>query len=247
MTPLLFSLLTLAAAPLLDRALRGRPVVEGFVDGLVQVMVAGLILVHVLPAGLMTAGWPALAALVVGVLAGLGAHRFPGGERSAGVMAVVALALHAFLDGTALAAPDDHLLAEAVILHTLPVGLAIWRVARGRGGTGLAVALLTLSALMTAAGFVFAASVYAVTPPSVIGVLQCGTAGALLHVLSHIEGRQRSTGVGALFGLVGVALLTAHDPLMALADGVTGVVLSVAVALLVFSLLAVTLRRRKQN
>src|SRR5262245_2778239 len=102
MTPLLLALLAIAAAPLLDAGLRGRPAASGFADGLVQVVVGGILLAHVVPSGLAEAGWPALFALAAGALGGVAAHRVPGGERSAGVLAVGALLVHALIDGAAL-------------------------------------------------------------------------------------------------------------------------------------------------
>ncbi len=234
MTPLLLSLLAIAAAPPLDAALRGRPRAAGFADGLVQVVVGGILLVHVLPFGLAAAGWPALLALAGGALAGVAAHRVPGGERSAGGLAVVALLLHAAIDGAALGAADGHggheghggdgLLAWAVVLHTVPVGLATWRITRGRAGPRAAAALLVATGLATAVGWLAADRVLSGASPAALGVAQCAVAGALLHVLGHVgEGvRRPSAGWGALAGAGIVAVLAAWDAVPAAYAGELG-------------------------
>lgn len=222
MTPLLLSLLAIAAAPLLDASLRARPRAGTFADGLVQVVVGGILLVHVLPFGLAAAGWPALLALAGGALGGIVAHRVPGGERSAGVLAVVGLLLHSAIDGAALGAPHDHdehggaeLLAWAVVLHTVPVGLATWRISRAAAGVPFAVGLLVATALATGGGWWAAEEVLHGASPAALGIAQCAVAGALLHVLGHVGdgGRRVTAGWGALVGVGVVALIAETHPI----------------------------------
>jgi uncharacterized membrane protein YraQ (UPF0718 family) len=222
MTTLLLSLLAMAVAPLLDRAVGARPRVAGFADGLIQVVVGGILLVHVLPFGLATAGWPALFALGGGAMVGVLAHRIPGGERSAGALAVLALLLHAAIDGAALATPDTHghdagegMLAWAVVLHTVPVGLATWRISRQRAGATFAFGLLVATAAVTTAGWLTADTVFHGASPAALGLAQCAVAGALLHVLGHAgEGLpRRPAGWGGLVGVGIVILLVLGDPI----------------------------------
>ncbi|MES2644174.1 MAG: permease [Myxococcota bacterium] len=222
MTTLLLSLLAMAVAPLLDRAVGARPRVAGFADGLIQVVVGGILLVHVLPFGLATAGWPALFALGGGAMVGVLAHRIPGGERSAGALAVLALLLHAGIDGAALATPDTHghdagegMLAWAVVLHTVPVGLATWRISRQRAGAAFAFGLLVATAAVTTAGWLTADTVFHGASPAALGLAQCAVAGALLHVLGHAgEGLpRRPAGWGGLVGVGIVILLVLGDPI----------------------------------
>lgn len=252
MPTLLLSLLAMAVAPLADRALGGRPRTAGFVDGLIQAVVGGILLVHVLPFGLAEAGWPALLALGGGAIVGLLAHRIPNGERSVGVLAVLALLLHAGIDGAALAAPDAHgehagegLLAWAVVLHTLPVGLATWRISAQRGGRPFAVGLLFATALVTVVGWFAADRVLAGASPAALGLAQCAVAGALLHVLGHAgEGLpRRPAGWGAL---VGVGIVFAAGNLEEGEAGAGGALLALFLAcapiMLLGYLLAVALR-----
>jgi hypothetical protein len=212
MNGLLLDFAALALAPLVDALARGRPWAQAMIDGFSQVAVAGLLLAHVLPAGVSAAGWPAVFALSVGIAAGVGAHRLPGGEGAAEIMAVVALLLHCLVDGAALAAPaGTHgvgALGWAVVLHTLPVGLATWRIARERGGTSAATLLLLGSALATFTGWEATATLLAGASPRLLAVAQCVAAGALLHVLTHL-GERGPRAPFAWGGVAGVALVVA--------------------------------------
>jgi uncharacterized membrane protein YraQ (UPF0718 family) len=225
---LIANLVALGAAPLLARLLRGRPRVEGFTDGLVQVVVGGLLVVHVLLFGLAAVGWPALLALGAGVAVGVFAHRLPGGEKNAVRLAMVALVLHGLVDGAALRSPDEHdeeaLIAWAVVLHTVPVGLATWRIGAARGGPRLAAALLLMSAIATAVGWFGAGRLLHGAPPAILGVAQCLVAGALLHVLGHLgQGlSRRAGGAGALVGVGVVGLLAADHPIPLVETGELG-------------------------
>ncbi len=204
MTALVLALVALGVAPLLDRALQGRPLAEGFADGFSQVAVAGLLLAHVVPAGCAAAGWPALGALVAGVVLGVVAHRLPRGEDTAEVVAALALLLHAGLDGAGLRAGG--VLGWTVVLHTLPVGLATWRITRERRGQRAAAVLLALCGAVTVVGFLATGLVVTGASPAVLGVVQCLAAGALLHVLTHL-GEHAPRGATAWGALAGVALV----------------------------------------
>jgi hypothetical protein len=218
-TSLLLSACALLAAPFLEPILRHRRAAESFTNGAVQVFVGGLLLVHVLPFGLSTAGWGAAVALLVGIGLGLGAHRVPGGERWAGIVAVFALLLHCVVDGAALAIPDGDegpgVFGWAVVLHSLPVGLAVWRVSSRRAGRGFAAGLLVASLVATAAGWFGAEQVLQGASSAALGVAQCLVAGALLHVLGHLDDGApvaRAAGWGALAGMVGVVALAIGHP-----------------------------------
>jgi uncharacterized membrane protein YraQ (UPF0718 family) len=227
MVPLLLSMAALVGAPVLASLLRGRAGLVAFADGLVQTVIAGLVLVHVLPFAVAHAGGAALAALAVGFFAGLAAHRLPGGDRSAGTLAGVALLVHAAVDGVALAtteAHEDHgasLLGWAVVLHTLPVGLATWRLAAPRIGGALTWALLIATAASTALGWIAAETMLVGTSPAIAGLTQCAVAGMLLHMLGHLgeNATERPSGWGALVGIGVVALVGWVHPLPGVVSG----------------------------
>ncbi|MCA9494284.1 MAG: permease [Myxococcales bacterium] len=213
MVALLAQLLAIAAAPLASRAMEGRPRATTFVDATIQVVVAGTLLLHVLPEGLEAAGVPALAALILGFTAGLSSHRIPGGRLSAEGVAVLALAVHGLVDGAALGVPGNTEMAWAVVLHTVPVSLAVWRLAVREQGPRLGMALLGVTAAATALGFAASATLTQRASVVGLGLVQCALAGVLLHVVGHLS--QRPTrpwdGVGGVAGLLLLAAVPTHE------------------------------------
>ena len=217
----MFSLwLTLGAqaiAPLVDALLRGRGRLAAAGDGLVQVIVVGLLLTQVVPEGVTEGGWLGALALAVGLGAAALAHRLPGGERTVAGLALLGLVTHGLGDGLALAtsAHADDLLGATVVLHTLPVALATWRVAVAYGGPRSGAVALGITAAATIAGYALADQVGRHLPPAGLAVVQCGVAGAMLHVVGHHEttGPRRAAGLGGVVGLgivAGVGASHAH-------------------------------------
>lgn len=213
MVALLAQLVAIAAAPLASRAMEGRPRATTFVDAAIQVVVAGTLLLHVLPEGLEAAGVPALAALILGFTAGLSSHRIPGGALSAEGVAVLALAVHGLVDGAALGVPGNTEMAWAVVLHTVPVSLAVWRLALREQGPRLGVVLLGVTASATALGFAASSTLTQGVSVVGLGLVQCALAGVLLHVVGHLS--QRPTrpwdGVGGVAGLLMLAAVPTHE------------------------------------
>src|SRR5690606_23080549 len=102
-------------------------------DGFVVTGLVGLVTLTVLPHALRGAGWGALAAAAVGFLLpplierGWGEHA----EHHQGValVALLGISVHALMDGAALAGhhhEGGQGLSVSVIMHHLPVVMAIW-------------------------------------------------------------------------------------------------------------------------
>ncbi|PKN58430.1 MAG: hypothetical protein CVU56_06075 [Deltaproteobacteria bacterium HGW-Deltaproteobacteria-14] len=228
---LLTSLLALLLGPVLATAFRRSDRVLAGLDGFVIAAIVGLVVLHILPHAVGAGGLWVMAAAVVGLLLpSVVERRLHGrGARSAGrgVIALIAigLAIHAGLDGAALALPDDHhddsgvLLAAGVILHRIPVGIAIWGAARplwGSLGAGLFVAFV---AAATAVGFGVGEEVLGALSGPFLGAFEALVAGTLLHVvaghrlpaLASATPHRFVAGVGALLGVaVHVAILDTH-------------------------------------
>lgn len=221
MIALLASIAALSIGPLLHRlALRKRSVLP-VLDGFTFVAISGLVLLHVLVQSFHAAGAPALLLLLVG-LAGptLGerllhraAHHV---HRAALTLAMVGLALHAALDGMALArAGSDHgaELALAVILHRVPVSLAIWVLLRPPYGVAAALGVLTLTAASTVAGYALGVPLVGSEMGPGVGLFQALVAGSLMHVVMHrspLHTGQSAWRVGVgLGGLLAAGLLVA--------------------------------------
>jgi hypothetical protein len=210
--PVLLALGALAIAPLLDAAAARKPALGDLLDGFVLVGVTGIVLGHVLPPGWQAVGWQALAALALGLgLASVG-HRHPALEGHRSAFAFLALLVHAIFDGVGLAHPEGEAgqhLAQAIVLHTLPVGVGAWRMATAQGGTRLALVVTLATAGATVVGYLVAGWLAPSTGASGGLLLQCLVAGAILHVVFHqAHGRADRgwTAAGGALGLFSVLL-----------------------------------------
>ncbi len=191
----------LIAGPVIYGLASRRRVVLDFLDGFVLVAICGLLIVAVLPQSIHELGWQAVVAALAGVLFPLLFERSGDDHGRRAVLpilipAVIGLIAHATLDGVMLSQAGSHAhggehghdggsmaIALAVVLHRLPVGIALWSVTRRTFGTGYAVAVLAGIGLFTGVGF-------AVAPPLAgaggsLPLLQAFMAGALLHVVIH--------------------------------------------------------------
>ncbi len=215
-----------AVAATLGRAPRARAGLEGFV----VVSVVGLVFVHILPHSVELGGWWALVAAAFGVVIPMAMHRgLHGHGREAGhevsaalVLALNALAIHAFLDGFSLTGwklddPGATALVAAVILHRLPAGMAIWWVAQPRVGGPATLGVLLLVCLATWAGFSLIPGGLGAASEQGLGLFQALMAGSLLHVaLDHGPNpgpyrRGARTG-GAAAGAAILAVMASLEP-----------------------------------
>ena len=227
--PLLASIVALFVGPLLYSVLRTRTAAAAL-DAFALIAVVGLVLVHILPQSFGLAGWWIVPAAVVGLFGPslLCGSRLLSGRSSGRVtmpLALFGLALHAMLDGGALAggaSEDGELLSVAVVLHRLPDGLAIWWLARPLYGLRASALLLATIAVFTVVGYALGPAVLASVPQTAVALVQALVAGSLLHVVlkhpPHIPAGEHgerpprfqrlSSGLG---GLAGLLLLLALD------------------------------------
>lgn len=186
---LALSLATLAAGPVLLTFLhpqsRGRTALDAFV----VVAIAGLLLLHVVPEAVETAGWPAATALALGLAFPLLLHRlYPSGLRgadaSAALLGLAALLTHAMLDGVSLSTADRvPALAMAVVVHRLPLGVAVWWLGVTTIGRRAAVAILLTEALGTGLGFAVGEAAESLLTHRALPIFQAFMAGTVLHVV----------------------------------------------------------------
>lgn len=221
---LLASIAPLILGPALVWLLRRARWAANAIDAFVLVSVAGLVLLSILPQTIAEAGVAALVAVAAGTaLPMLGGRVFsakPSVRSATLVLGLLGLALHATLDGVALAAHDhghDHHgapLAFAVVLHRLPVGLAIWWLVRPRAGARIAIAAVAAIVLASVLGFVWAHEAHAWMHGAGLAVFQALVAGSLLHVAAgHSLTPEKPTKgetwriPSAVGGLLGVAVV----------------------------------------
>lgn len=196
MLALVLSLVALVVGPALHGLASAHPGALPVLDGFVFVSVGGLVLLHIIPHGLHSAGWSAGVAALCGLLGpGLGerfAHRdadrvhilFLG-------VALVGFGVHAFIDGVALSAASGLVsaVALAIVIHRLPDGLTIWWLLREPYGARVASAALGLTAATTAAGY-FVGGAILIGHSRWLALVQSFVGGSLIHVVVH---RPRTT------------------------------------------------------
>ena len=229
MTLLLASIAALVTGPLAYRFAR-RGTTLTILDGFVFVAISGLVILSVLPEAIVHGGATAIVFIVAGFVGPTVAehlfHRAAKGTHVAAlVLGLVGLCLHALIDGAALgdglALQAGGQLPAAVVLHRLPVGLAIWWLLRPHFGTALASLALAAVAGATAVGYAVGPALGAELTVGSVAWFQAFVGGSLLHVVffrphldAHTHGKtattaasRRSEGVGALIALALLAVI----------------------------------------
>ncbi len=180
----------LLGAPLVDGLLVRTPRLTPGLDAALGVAIGAAVFGAVLPWGAGVLGWgEAVAVLGGGAVIGLVAHRFPALGDAVNAFAFVGLALHALVDGVALAGSVPTM-GLAVVAHNLPVGLALWRTVAPENPRMARLALL-FSAFITVAGWMLAAHVAEVASAAPMAMLQLAAGGMLLHAAWHLLERAR--------------------------------------------------------
>jgi uncharacterized membrane protein YraQ (UPF0718 family) len=216
---LLASLAALVLGPLVLEWTRGNWTLAA-VDAFALVAVGGLVGVHILPQSFVLGGWGAIPVFLFGLLGpGLlcGTRILAGstGSKITLPLALLGIALHALLDGVALASGTRDALAVAVVLHRVSDGVGIWWLARPAYGRRMAFLLLGVLAAFSVVGYAFAQPIAGGTSHMMFGLVQALIAGSLLHViLRHppsaprgAGGQGRTTLASGIGGLVGLALV----------------------------------------
>lgn len=223
------SLLALAVGPILHQLARVKGTMLAALDGFVYVAIGGVVFFHIVPESYELAGWWTLLALLVGLVGpGLIEHRLRGVARQAHaaalLLALAGIGLHGFVDGLALGSGDHQheMLPMAIVLHRLPVGLAVWFLVRPAYGLRSALGLLALIGVATLLGFALGEAAVGELANRGVGLFQALVAGSLLHVVVHRsypieevastpQAARRHAGAGALGGLVFLwALMADH-------------------------------------
>ena len=84
-------------------------------------------------------------------------------------------------------------LALGVILHRIPVGMAIWWTLRPQIGNAMAVAALALIAASTTVAYLFGDAILQVMQTNSVACFQAFVAGTLLHVIVFSTVRREAT------------------------------------------------------
>jgi hypothetical protein len=187
----------LLVGPLIYHAFRGSPRLRLLLDILVIGSIGGVVLLEVLPESYRIAGLVVVAFAAVGFLGPTAVeqllhrthlHRV---EKLTHVLTLVAgmtgVLLHAVADGAVLAggegAGGSPVLALAVILHRVPVGLTVWWVLRPVVGVAIPSAVVATVAIGTVIGYVAGPEFSASASPRSLALFQAFVSGTLLHVV----------------------------------------------------------------
>lgn len=199
---LIAALAAVAAGPLLASrvgARRGGPAL----DGLVLAAIPGLVFLEFVPAAVGEGDWFVLLALAAGLMIPVAAER---GSRRAGehthrwalLAGLSGLVVHAALDGVALATVAGDASASfpvAIVLHRLPVGVAVWLLVVREIGRRAGVFALGALVVATVGGYLFGAAAGPLMEDSgVLTLYQAAVGGSLVHVIVHQRGGARSPG-----------------------------------------------------
>ncbi len=188
----LLSSLALLAGPFLFALAARHPASRAGLEGFILVTLGGIVCLHIAPDAWQVAGFFSL-------LMGLGGLAFPmlleavfrralaQAHLVVLILAACGIVLHAVLDGIALlplevsAGGRGNELAAGVIIHRLPVGIAIWWVLRPQFGTGIAVATFALVIGATGLSYFSGAGIFAANA-FWLALFQSFVAGSLVHV-----------------------------------------------------------------
>lgn len=226
------SVAVLLAGPFVYALGQRRPTARQVLDGIIFITIAGIVCVHIIPDAIQVGGLYAFLFLALGlVFPGLIERQFEKSIREAHVfilvLAALGLALHATIDGIALLPLGeaaltssggrslvDNQLALSVILHRLPIGMAIWWSIRPGFGTAVAAGVFALVILATAIGYFFGTAVIELAETRSVSYFQAFVAGSLVHVVAfgvthdhagHIESAPQAKSwayrVGILVGM----------------------------------------------
>jgi len=225
-TYLVLSIVALFVGVLAQPLVRSRSWLIAGLDGFVLASVGAFACVELIPHSLEAGGFWALAAIALGMVGPTWIERRSEGAHEHGsggalvALVVGGLALHAAIDGSALAlhhlspdAQETEYLALAVLFHRLPVGFVIaWLAPAGWSMLRL-VGLASVVSLTTLIGFALGQGLLQAVDGLTLALFEGVVAGTLLHVVlvhpPHAQGLgerpARLAGVtGVLAGLATV-------------------------------------------
>ncbi len=186
---LILSIAALLLGPLIYAAARDNQTARRVLDALIVITIAVIIAVHIIPAAIQHGGTLAVTLIVLGIIFPVLLERLFRKATDAAHLVIVAIAamgllIHAIVDGIALLPQSGTGLAYAIILHRLPVGMALWWAIRPNFGKIIAIAAFALISLATAAGYFIGDSIIELAEARTLAMLQAFVSGSLIHVVA---------------------------------------------------------------
>ena len=159
---LVASCIALLFGPLFYRYFSSGSGLQKGLDGFIFVSLGGLVLIHILPELLQHGGILTLLFVVLGLWGPTASerlfHRYSDITHNVTLtLGIGGLLLHTITDGGAMVIAQQEdtsiLLALGVIMHRLPVGVAIWWLLKPQVGTRWASAVLAAMMVLTGVGY----------------------------------------------------------------------------------------------
>jgi hypothetical protein len=190
---LILSIAALLLGPAIYTAGQRNRITRRILDGTILLTIAAIIAVHVVPEALQYGGILAAVVIILGLAFPMMLERlFRRASDTAHlfvvILAAAGLLIHAIIDGVALLPESGAALAYAIVLHRLPVGMAIWCVVRPNFGTATTVGVFVLVILATAIGYFVGESVVEFAETRSLALFQAFIAGSLIHVVIFRHG-----------------------------------------------------------
>lgn len=227
---LIASCIALLIGPLFYRYFSSGSGLQKGLDGFIFVSLGGLVLIHILPELLHHGGFWSLIFVVLGLWGPTASerlfHRYSEITHNLTlILGIGGLLLHTLTDGGAMVLAQQEgnspLLALGVILHRLPVGLAIWWLLKPQVGTKWASVVIAAMMALTAVGYFASAQLLSQLSIDNTVYLQAFVTGSILHVVLHQPHGQHDSdkqgnfeyqaGIGSLLGLALLAGLLLLD------------------------------------
>ncbi|ARD24313.1 metal transporter [Shewanella japonica] len=227
---LVASCIALLFGPLFYRYFSSGSGLQKGLDGFIFVSLGGLVLIHILPELLEHGGIITLLFVVFGLWGPTASerlfHRYSEITHNVTLtLGIAGLLLHTITDGGAMVLAQQEgnsiLLALGVIMHRLPVGLAIWWLLKPQVGTQWASVVLTAMMVLTGVGYFAGEQLLQHLSIENTVYLQAFVTGSILHVVLHQphgnqnddrQGRyQYQAGIGSLLGVALLAVLLLVD------------------------------------
>ncbi|MEI6860222.1 MAG: metal transporter [Shewanella sp.] len=232
---LLASCIALLLAPIFYRFFSADHGLQKGLDGFIFVSLGGLVLLHILPEQLEHGGFLAIIFVILGMWGPTASeklfHRYSEITHNLTLtLGVAGLLLHTLTDGSAMVfaqqAEGSMLLILGIILHRLPVGLAIWWLVKPHIGSRWAMAVLATMIIFTCIGYFAGEQLLAQLSMNNTVYLQAFVTGSILHVVLHQPHSHQSqneagkgsqqryeyhAGIGSLLGIGLLFLLLMMD------------------------------------
>ncbi len=228
------SIFTFLLGPFIYGQCQRQPKTRQFLDGFIFITIAGIVSLHIIPDSLKIGGLGAVGFLIAGLvfpntIEKLFNRAINKAHQLILAIAAVGLVIHAIIDGLALLPAmhgttdiplTENPMALGVIMHRLPIGMAIWWSARSYFGTRIAILAYAIIILATSTSYYWGSTMMELSTNLTLSYFQAFVAGSLIHIIafgvshthdSHIEpnsGHQEASWhssayrLGVLMGLI---------------------------------------------